>query len=167
MMSRIDEILKRVETVSNQAAETLHQSMEESQKLTEEMKKRGRTPLNTNDVISPEGRQCSEETQGQSNPFEQTTEFAQVYNYIIIDSINRKPDTAFRQEKSKKRKGIFAPHVQIIFLEPGHYEIEAHGKTYQTSPAVVTADLSAGKYYCLGAAEDGLYIEERPYEWTL
>lgn len=97
----------------------------------------------------------------------QPTVLAQVYNYVVVDQINGKPMTAFHVEKSKKRKGLFAPKVEILCLEPGHYEITAHGKTYQTSPAVVAADLEAGKYYCLGAAEDGLYLEERPYEWTL
>lgn len=95
------------------------------------------------------------------------TNFAQVYNYIIVDQINGKPMNAFRVEKSKKRKGLLAPKVEILLLEPGYYEITAHGKTYQTSPATIVADLEAGKYYCLGANDDGLFIGERPYEWTL
>lgn len=94
------------------------------------------------------------------------TGYAQVYNYVIIDSINGQPMEAFHIEKGKKKKGLFAPKVEIIFLDPGFYELKAHGKTYQTVPATVTVLAEAGKYYCLGASEDGLYLEERSYEWT-
>lgn len=97
----------------------------------------------------------------------EATKFAQVYNYVLVDSINGKPMKAFAVERSKKRKGLLAPKVEIISLEPGSYEITAHGKTYQTNPTTLTMELEAGKFYCLGAAEDGLYLEERPYEWTL
>lgn len=93
--------------------------------------------------------------------------FAQVYNYVIVDSINGKSMEEFRVERSKKRKALLAPKVEIILLEPGSYEITAHGKTYQREPVSLTMELEAGKYYCLGAFEDGLYLEERPYEWTL
>lgn len=93
--------------------------------------------------------------------------YAQVYNYIIIDSINGKPMKAFHVEKGKKKKGLLAPRIEIIFLSPGVYEVKAHGKTYQRDSAIVTAELEAGKYYCLGASEDGLFLEERPYDWTL
>lgn len=94
------------------------------------------------------------------------TRFAQVYNYIVVDRINNLPMKAYNVERSKKRKALFAPKVEIIILEPGNYEIVAHGKTYQREPASITMELEAGKYYCLGAAEDGLYLEERPFAWT-
>lgn len=97
----------------------------------------------------------------------EATKFARVYNYILIDSINGKPMKEFPVERSKKRKGLLAPRVEIISLEPGSYGIIAHGKTYQTNLTRITVELEAGKFYCLGAAEDGLYLEERPYEWTL
>ena len=97
----------------------------------------------------------------------QDLHLAQVYNYIVIDSINGQPMEAFPVKKGKKRKGLLAPKVEILFLAPGVYEVRAHGKTYQRVPAVVTAELEAGKYYCLGASEEGLFLEERPYEWTL
>lgn len=97
----------------------------------------------------------------------EAAKFAQVYNYIIVDSINGKPMKAFTIERSKKRKGLLAPKVEIISLEPGNYEIIAYGKTYQTNPTKLTVEVEAEKFYCLGAAEDGLFLEERPYEWTL
>lgn len=94
------------------------------------------------------------------------TAVAQVYNFIYVDDINGKTEDAYPLEYSKKGKGVLASNVEIIFLEPGNYHITAHGVTYQKTPAVVTAELEAGKYYCLGANEDGLYLTERPYEWT-
>lgn len=94
------------------------------------------------------------------------TMFAQVYNYIYVDAIDGKPMQDFTVKYSKKRKGLFAPKIEIIFLKPGDYAVTAHGKTYQTTPQVVTAHLEAGKYYCLGANEDGVYLDERPFEWT-
>lgn len=94
------------------------------------------------------------------------TGYAQIYNYVMIDSINGNPMKAFHVEKSKKKKGLLAPRVEIVFLSPGTYEIKAHGKTYQKTPGIITAEMEAGKYYCLGADEDGLFLEERSYEWT-
>lgn len=166
-MSYLDEIMKRAQDVTHQASKLHQQSMEQSQKITEQMRNKMKSPVDAGSAAQPESAQCTDDTQRQTEPSGQAAELAQVYNYISIDNINGRPMAAFRQENSKKRKGILAPNVEIILLEPGHYEITAHGITYQTSPAVVAADLDAGKYYCLGAAEDGLYIEERPYEWTL
>lgn len=91
---------------------------------------------------------------------------AHVYNYIQIVSINGMPMNAYPAELSKKGKGPLGSYVEIIYLEPGTYHVTAHGVTYQTSPVTVTAELEAGKYYCLGANELKVYLGERSYEWT-
>ena len=90
-----------------------------------------------------------------------------VYNYIQVDDINGMPMDAYPIELAKRGKGLLASPVEIIYLPPGLYHVTAHGVTYQTSPSMVTAQLEAGKYYCLGANEARLYLDERPYEWTV
>lgn len=92
---------------------------------------------------------------------------AHVYNYIQVDDINGMSMDAYPVELANRGKGLLASPVEIIFLPPGLYHVTAHGVTYQTSPSKVTAQLEAGKYYCLGANEVGLYLDERPYEWTI
>lgn len=92
---------------------------------------------------------------------------AHVYNYIEVDSINGMPMDAYPVELAKKGKGLLASPVEIIYLKPGTYHVTAHGVTYQTSPVTVTVELEAGKYYCLGANQLEVYLDERPYEWTI
>lgn len=92
---------------------------------------------------------------------------AQVYNYIEIDSINGMPMEAYPIELAKRKKGRLAGPVEIIYLNPGLYHVTAHGVTYQTSPVTVSVELEAGKYYCLGANQAEVYLDERSYEWTL
>lgn len=92
---------------------------------------------------------------------------AHVYNYIEVDEINGMPMDSYPAELAKRGKGLLASPVEIIYLKPGTYRVTAHGVTYQTSPTTIEVNLEAGKFYCLGANEQELYLEERPYEWTI
>ena len=92
--------------------------------------------------------------------------FARIYNYINIDSIDDKGIEEYPVELSKTRKGKKAPYVEIIYIAGGEHAVIAHGTTFQTEPVALTVHLEAGKYYCLGASKDEVYMEERPMDWT-
>ena len=100
------------------------------------------------------------------NPPEDKTKFGRVFNYIIIDSIDDKPMESYPWEFGEKKKGLFAKRVEVVYLQPGHHEIAAHGATYQRDTAVIKVFVEAGDTYVLGAGEDetgneGLYFELR------
>jgi len=85
--------------------------------------------------------------------------YGRIFNYIKIDSINEKNLSSFYWEKGRKRKGLLAGKVEMIYLEPGDYSIIAHGVTYQTIPALIQAAIEANKSYILGANEGGLFLQ--------
>ena len=89
--------------------------------------------------------------------------YGKIFNFIKIDSINEQVLNEFYWKKSQKRKGLLTGKVEMIYLAPGDYNIVAHGVTYQTTPAIINASISANQNYILGANEDGLYFE--PYDY--
>jgi hypothetical protein len=100
------------------------------------------------------------------NPPQNPMDYGTVFNWVRIDHIDGKPMEEFYWKYSDIKKGLLAPKVEIVYLEPGTHIIAAHGVTYQRETTTIEVEVKAGGCYTLGSGSDddgneGLFFEER------